>query len=300
MTTIPVFPQVVPLDLSHRQAVEAALSRRNPRVSEHCFTEMFMWRHTRKLSLSLLDGSLIVTGGKDDLFFMHPPAGGADSACAMRTALAYYKKQGITAKVYALLEDELDAYGINASHFIIEEWPEHFDYVYMREDLAELKGRKYDGKRNNVKKFLKNYEYIFEPITRENIEECKEFQKEWCIGRGCKDEKALSEEDRGTFEILNNFFSLACFGGALKVNGKIRGYTIATRLNSDTAVVSVEKADNAYGGIYQALNKIFVTEMLADYSFVNREQDMGEEGLRKAKLSYYPHHMVEKKIISLK
>jgi len=101
-------------------------------------------------------------------------------------------------------------------------------------------------------------------------------------------------------EVLKNFSSLSCIGGLLRIDGKVQGITVASRLNDSTALVHIEKANASYKGIYQVINNVFVNEMLGEFAFVNREQDVGVEGLRKAKLSYYPHHMVEKHMISLK
>jgi len=101
-------------------------------------------------------------------------------------------------------------------------------------------------------------------------------------------------------EMLTNFGKLSAIGGVLKIDGQVEGFTIAGELNSNTVVVYVEKANHDFKGIYQALNNLFVKKSLIKYTYINREQDVGDEGLRKAKLSYRPVFLVEKKLIRLK
>ena len=104
----------------------------------------------------------------------------------------------------------------------------------------------------------------------------------------------MSFENRFVSVLLNNFEACGLFGAAIIIEGKVQAFTIAERLNSNTAVQHVEKANTQYKGIYQAINNLFCKNRLNEYTFINREQDDGNPGLRKAKLSYYPDHMVEK------
>jgi hypothetical protein len=101
-------------------------------------------------------------------------------------------------------------------------------------------------------------------------------------------------ENRMIHEVLDNFEALGLFGAAIMVHGRIEAFTVAERLNDDTAVIHIEKANNEFKGIYQAINNFFCSEGLAEYRFVNREQDEGKPGLRKAKLSYRPFMLAEK------
>jgi len=298
--TIPVFPDSVPLTLEHRELVEKALEKRQPVVSEHNFTEIFMWKDSRDLSLSMLDNCLILTGRAAGTYFMHVPMGDENVSSAIKKALGYFKDKGIQCGLYALVPEEFEKFGVDSPEFIREPLRDQFDYVYLREDLARLEGRKYDGKRNLIKKFKEANNYTFEKIGEDNIKACIVFQEHWCKVRNCPDDLSLNEESTGVLEVLKNYNNLSCIGGALRIGGEIQGITVASRLNENTALVHIEKANANYKGIYQVINNIFVSEMLNEFQFVNREQDVGVEGLRKAKLSYYPHHMVEKHMITLR
>jgi len=184
------------------------------------------------------------------------------------------------------------------SEFIIVEDRENWDYVYLRDDLVNLAGRKYDGKRNQIKKFKNTYPgFEFIAIEGKVIKECIDFQKKWCDMKPCKDDISLINENTAVMEILKNYEKLPVTGAMLKIDGAVHGFTIAGELNPETAVVHIEKANHEFKGIYQAINQMFCEEFLGKFKFINREQDLGNEGLRKAKMSYYPHHMVEKYII---
>ncbi|MBN2755142.1 MAG: DUF2156 domain-containing protein [Candidatus Goldbacteria bacterium] len=298
--TIPVFPNTVPLTVEHREIVEKALEKRQPVVSEHNFTEIFMWKDSRSLTLSTADNCLIIMGKAADSYFIHLPLGGEGVPFAIKKVLGYFRDKNMKCGLYALVPEEFEKFGVASQEFIKEPLRDQFDYVYLREDLARLEGRKYDGKRNLIKKFKEANEYTFEKMSGDNIKECIVFQEHWCKVRNCPDDLSLNEESTGVLEVLKNFNNLSCIGGALRIDGEIQGITVASRLNENTALVHIEKANANYKGIYQVINNIFVNEMLNEFQFVNREQDVGVEGLRKAKLSYYPHHMVEKHMITLR
>jgi len=297
---VPVFPDTVLLSVEHREIIERALEKRQPEVSENNFTEMFMWKESRALKLSALDDCLILAGTSGDINFIHVPMGGEGAAFAVKKVLGYFKDKGEKCGVYGIIPGEFEKFGVDSEEFIKEPLRDQFDYVYLRDDLARLEGRKYDGKRNLIKKFKESNSFSFEKIIGANIEECIAFQEHWCKVRNCPDDLSLNEESTGVMEVLKNYSRLSCTGGALRISGKIQGITVAGRLNANTALVHIEKANANYKGIYQVINNIFVNEMLDGFEFVNREQDVGVEGLRKAKLSYYPHHMVEKHMVYLR
>ncbi|OPZ66205.1 MAG: hypothetical protein BWY84_00327 [Candidatus Aerophobetes bacterium ADurb.Bin490] len=297
---IPVFPETAPLSIEHREIIEQALEKRQPEVSEHNFTEIFMWKDSRQLSLSFMDNCFIISGKSGDAYFMHLPLGAEGVPSAIKKVLGYFRDKSIKCGLYALVPGEFEKFSVDSEEFIKEPLRDQFDYVYLRDDLARLEGRKYDGKRNLIKKFKEANSFSFEKITGANIEECIIFQEHWCKVRNCPDDLSLNEESTGVMEVLKNYSRLSCTGGALRIGGEIQGITVASRLNKDTALVHIEKANANYKGIYQVINNTFVTEMLDGFEFVNREQDVGVEGLRKAKLSYYPHHMVEKHMVYLR
>lgn len=176
-----------------------------------------------------------------------------------------------------------------------------FDYIYLRTDLAELTGKKYQSKRNHINRFYKTYEnYEYLPITPEHISECLKLEEEWCKVNNCQDGNGLSNERRSLTYALNNFEALGLFGGILRVNGKIAAFTFGMPINKTTFGIHVEKADTQIEGAYTVINQQFARHIPEQYIYLNREEDLGLEGLRKAKLSYQPVVLLEKSIATLK
>lgn len=167
------------------------------------------------------------------------------------------------------------------------EMPDWFDYIYGVEDLKELKGKKYNKKRNHLHQFTKQYLYDFQKIDQSNIEKIKNEFKHWM---SYDNENILKNYDNHeTIKLLDYFFDFNLLGGALYVNDALVAFTIGEIIN-DTLFVHVEKGLVSYEGVYQAINYLFVNYVTSfnDLKFINREEDVGDEGLRKAKLSYHP------------
>jgi hypothetical protein len=175
-----------------------------------------------------------------------------------------------------------------------------WDYVYLTSDLADLPGDKYHPKRNFIARCLSKHECEYSKIDSSIVRDCLQLQTEWCDLRTCKLVPGLEAEDRAIKAAFDNYEHLGIFGGAVYVDRGLEAFTLAESLNNDTAVIHFEKANPEIEGLYQVINQWFCQNALRDFKFVNREQDLGIAGLRKAKLSYHPHHMVEKYIAYLK
>lgn len=169
----------------------------------------------------------------------------------------------------------------------------NYDYVYSTEDLINLAGRKYHSKVNHLNYFKNHYQYQYAAITPELIQPCKDSAREWCTEHdGCSD-TSLRFEYYAIIDVLDNFELLGVQGAAILVDNKVAAFSFGEKLNSDTAVIHVEKGHNIRG-LYQAINQEFLKNAWSDVPYVNREEDMGIEGLRKAKQSYHPVKMVKK------
>ncbi len=144
---------------------------------------------------------------------------------------------------------------------------------------------------------MKNYDYEKRPIDESIIPELLSMQEDWCRLKECGADPGLHQEDQAVYEALSNFDSLNCLGLAVLIDSKVQAFTLGETLNTDTAVIHIEKANPEIRGLQAAINQFFCQEAWSGVKFINREQDLGLEGLRKAKESYRPHHMVEKFII---
>lgn len=177
-------------------------------------------------------------------------------------------------------------------NFVVEYDRDGSDYVYEVQALANLSGKRYHKKKNHVNRFLKNYEFIYEPITVENRRECLEMTEKWMAAREPDD--SLLEEKKAIGRAFRYYDKLGFEGGLLRVDGKVMAFTLGERATDDTFVTHFEKALDEIPELYAVMNQQFAKNQLQAYTYVNREEDLGLPGLRKAKTSYHPAFMVEK------
>lgn len=171
----------------------------------------------------------------------------------------------------------------------------YFDYIYLREDLANLSGKKYQPKRNHINKFEKLYGYKYMEITPCLVPECLALEKKWYkANRTDDDAEELTHERRSMTFALQHAEELGLTGGAICVDGQIVAFSFGSPVNNDTFGVHVEKADVQYEGAYSLINREFAAHLPEKYTYMNREEDLGIPGLRKSKLSYNPAILLEK------
>jgi hypothetical protein len=176
----------------------------------------------------------------------------------------------------------------------------HWDYIYAVGDLIELKGNRYHKKKNLLNQFVKKYQFTYVPFEHELIEQAMAMQQDWCTWRDCESSDILSAENQSISRIFAHWDQLSgTLGGAILVDGTMVAYTVAERLAAETVVIHFEKGDTRFKGVYQAINQMFLAHSAQQFALVNREQDLNDEGLRKAKLSYHPVDYLKKYRIAL-
>ena len=182
----------------------------------------------------------------------------------------------------------------------VKELRSEWEYVYSVKDLIELKGRAYSQKRGHVKVFEEKYSGTYVSLLEEDFDELIKFQNEWLERhKGVITSSVLDEENKAIMKVLENWNDFPLFGACIRVDGRIAAYTIAEELNDETIDIRFEKAFAEYEGIYQFLNKTFLSRQAKDYVWVNREEDMENEGLREAKSSYHPARYEKKYMVSI-
>ena len=169
-----------------------------------------------------------------------------------------------------------------------------WDYIYARADLAELAGKKYHQKRNHVARFERNYDWRYEEITPAILDECLDMERQWEALHSDRDPEGLRLELAALERCLEQYEAFDMRGGALRAGGKLVAFTVGEALNATTFCTHFEKAYPDYPGAYQMINRCFAQRSLSEFEYVNREEDLGDEGLRRAKLSYYPVTLLEK------
>jgi hypothetical protein len=298
-STIPGFK---PLVLEDRDRVHPILKAYHPQTSELTFVNLYIWRHYYKFKWTIYEDWLLICAQREDDAFALPPIGPAPRHDVSRVLLNWMRdEQDIQypyiARADQRLVDELRDY----SDFDITPTRDHFDYVYLSEDLSSLAGRKYSKKRNHINQFLRSYTYQYHALTEDLAPGCLALAEVWCEQRLCEEDISLTHEFCGIRDALNNLKLLEIEGGTIFIDGKIQAFALGEVLNDDTAVIHIEKANPEFHGIYPMMTKEFpANRWLHEVKYINREQDVGEPGLRRAKESYFPELMIEKYEIRLR
>ena len=261
--------------------------------SESSFTTAFLWQDYFKPQYLLHNNTLTVLSGKSSPVPFHTfPLGDGSVKETMMLLRDFFLSQynsyivrGITEKTKALIEDAVPGM------FEFEEKRSMGDYVYNTDDLIHLAGKKYHSKRNHVNRFESSYNWAYSKIDKTNLKQCAEFVNDITIKRNPDPTNEINAMNR----LFSNYFSLGVTGACLTVDGQIVAVTVGERL-FDTALIQVEKADTSFDGAYAAINRMFLKNEFSDCRYVNREEDMGNEGLRKAKMSYHPAFIYTKYI----
>ena len=174
------------------------------------------------------------------------------------------------------------------------------DYLYLREKLVTLAGKKLQPKRNHVSKFKRTYpNYEYRPLTADLVPDCIRLGEEWCRTTDSGMQHAMEAEQHMIAYALQHLDELHIIGGTLFVEDKMVAFTFGARINAEAFDVCVEKADTTYEGAYAMINNEFVSRLPEDIVYINREEDLGLEGLRKAKLSYQPDLILDKMVATL-
>ena len=221
-------------------------------------------------------------------------------------------------QVVAALKEDAARRGVGFGFCVVEDWQadeldsafpgqfartesrDDFDYIYNAEDLINLSGRRYHGKRNHISRFTREHpDWSYEPITAENTADCITACHVWHDAQQPDDPDAfttdgLNAERDIIVRALTQREQLELQGGLIRCDGKVVAFTLGERLNSDTFVLHFEKALPGYEGAYAVINNQFASHELTSYRYIDREEDLGLEGLRKAKLSYYPAILLAK------
>lgn len=171
----------------------------------------------------------------------------------------------------------------------VEESRDQWDYLYLGSELRRLAGNRFHKKKNLLKQFQKNYDYQYSPMAAACVETVMNMQTEWCRWRDCESSDALLAENDAVARVLAHWNDIpGLSGGIIRIDGVPVAYTLAEPLCPDTLIIHFEKAANGIKGAYQAINYLFCNDAGANFTYINREQDLGDEGLRQAKLSYNP------------
>jgi uncharacterized protein len=284
---IPPYPASRPLALTDKPLLDELFALLQPRVSEFTFANLYLFRAAHAYRLSMSGTALLILGrGYDGVPYALPPVGG-----------------DIQAATTTLLQDGLTIYGADdpfvaglQSKEEVELWEDrdNFDYLYRRQELADLAGNRFHKKKNRVAYFAKRHAYTVVPYAPEHQADCQALTEEWYRVRSVMESRSLAQETAATVEALRLAAELGLEGIVVLVGGVGRAFALGERLNRTTAICHFEKADPFLEGLTQLTNREFNRLLFTDCTYANREQDLGEPGLREAKLSYHPAELIKK------
>lgn len=272
---------------------------------EYSFTTLYIWKDLCDVRFTVYKNSLIIKkrdfNGK--YYFMEPLNYNKGELKDIIFELKKYKLENNMEYLFKDLDEDFITevkriFNCNIEDYILED-RDNFDYLYDRKKLIELSGKKMHKKKNHYNSFVKQYNYIVKNIDNSIvIDDVLLAAQNWYDSDANKD-KILYYELSAIREIINHMDKLNIVGIAVYVDNKIVGFSIGENMGNKLAIIHIEKADVSYDGIYSFINKAFLEKYFDDIEIINREQDMGIEGLRKAKMSYYPLELEKKYILDI-
>lgn len=262
---------------------------------EYSFANNMAWRRLYQSTICRFQDFYINKSEDKDGFYFTFPAGRGDITEAVYAMREYANAHGrplvligVTEPVLAVMQEKFpDAFTATLPE-------ESADYIYLAEDLRTLAGRKYHQKRNHLKRF-QAYGAVYAPLTQADFDDCIVFSSQQYAEKGGIDDFSSQNEQFAIHTFFSNFDRFGLMGATLRVDGKLVAFSIAEKLNSNTLCVHIEKADVSFEGAYAAINNTLVLHAAGEeILYVNREEDLGIPGLRKAKQSYHPTFMLQK------
>jgi hypothetical protein len=283
--SIPCYPDFTPIDRSMFSDMYPAFNLLKDGISEFTFANLYLFRHVYGYRVARLpEGGLVISGSRDGKSFFYlpcciPPVRHFDHLMASHDYMKHFSEsQSVQHRI------ELESRG-----YLVTEDRDHFDYLYNRKDLAELTGKEYHKKRNLVNGFISNYECTQKPLKRENVPDALAVLEEWRSAKGYDGDYQAAREGLELFE------ELGMRGAVYYIEDKPVGWCLGESLAKGTMfAIHFEKACDRFKGIYQFINQAFAQSLPAHYRLINREQDLGNEGLRQAKMTYRPSGFVRK------
>jgi len=285
---IPDYPASRELTLEDKPLLDRLFLELQPRISELTFANLYLFRAVHDYRLTRVGDALVALArGWDGSPYFLPPFTGEVGAAA-RELLA----TGLT--LYGADDAFLARHFPAAGGFEVVADRDNFDYLHVREEMAQLSGKNYHKKKNRVNYFMVRHRYAVEPYAARHLQGALAVLDEWLRVRTAMGPSSLGGEVEGAREALALCDELGLSGVVLLVEGEVKGFALGERLNQSTAVCHFEKGDLFMEGLYQLLDREFCRLLFTDCRYLNREQDLGELSLRQAKLSYHPAELVSK------
>ncbi len=287
------------IELSDRPWVTELLKLSDLRGCEYNFSNNIAWHRLYETQICRYKDFYISCSKKYGMRFTFP-AGKGDYKDLFTVLKKEAEEQGFPLVVSSVTNEELALFEeLFPGMYTVSCSESDSDYIYKAEDLQTLAGKKYHQKRNHLARFHEN-NWEYHNMTEKNFDECIEFAvRSYNLNHAYDNESSVAEQFAiNTF--MNYFGELELKGGVITVDGRIEAFTIGDGINSDTFDIHIEKANADIQGAYAAINNEFAVSAAKGYTYINREEDLGLEGLRKSKRSYHPAFMLQKNVVTFK
>lgn len=285
-----------PLDLAGQDDYRAFFARCAQRTADHTFVNLWTWRNIYGIEWAWEKDLVWIRQTKPEPLLWAPVGDweGPDW-------ITYFSKWSGTTRMTRIPQTLAEIWQAQlGSRIRLKDARDHWEYVYSVPELIELKGNKFHKKKNLLNQFQRANTFSFVPLEGDFVDQARQLQADWCQWRDCENIETLQEENQAIEQVFSHWDSLVgIMGAGLLVNGAMVGYTVAEALDDTTLVIHFEKACSEIKGAYQTINQMFLERMGSQFQTVNREQDLGDEGLRKAKLSYNPMVFLQKSFVEL-
>lgn len=290
-----------PLSLADKPWIDDICALESSRSADFSFVNMFLWDEKYRQQVCRFgDRLLVLTRSPHGIIFPFP-IGGGELAPALAALMDYARENGFVCVFRGVEQQHLqELETLFPDRFFFCHDRDYDDYLYSAQKLATLSGKKMHAKRNHINRFESKYSWSFRPMTASDADRCMELLSIWTADAEPGGDAAA--EKRAIERAFEHFDTLGLEGGCLFVEDRLAAFTIGDVLSPDTFNIHFEKASPDFDGAYPMINRCFVRQILENHpeiKYINREDDMGLENIRRAKQSYYPDLMVEKHSASL-
>lgn len=285
------------ITLEDKEKLIPLLQNNNELTCELSFVNLLLWQPLYNNCYCIEDGILYLKSYDDNIVTYSLPFGDMKTGFKKIAKHADNPYPDIWAQAGARFDEFKKLYG---KYYDIYESRNEFDYIYNSSDLINLSGKKYHSKRNHISSFSKQYDWHYEDITTDNIDSVKRCAKLWYNQNVDRMDEELKTEMQGVSLMLNNMLALNIKGGAIVVHNEVVAFTLGSPINQNIYNIHIEKAIKGFETAYTVINHEFAAQNLTSYKYINREDDLGLEGLRKSKLSYKPAIILPKYICTKK
>lgn len=282
------------ISLDDKEIINSYYKLTKYRTCEFTFANNFLWSPYYGIYYAIVEDMLVFMA-RESVFSVTFPLGDGDIKKTIDLLMEYFKEIEKEFKMHLISPEQFELMEkMYPGQFKIEYNRDDADYIYESEKLISLSGKKLHSKRNHINKFKENHtNWQYESISDDNFQECIEMSHEWK-----KQNESDIDEKNAEYQVTLNALKLrkelGLVGGLLRLDGKVIAFTLGEECCECTFIVHIEKAFGDIQGAYPLINQQFIEHEATNYRYINREEDTGSEGLRKAKLSYYPVFLVQK------